>query len=211
MQDDVLYSALTVYETLFYAALLRMPSTTPRVEKQKRVKELITLLGMIIKWLALVLERVFGRHLNCGFSLLLQFTRLLTIGLEKCSQSTIGSGNALRGVSGGERRRVSIGVELVIDPAVLFLDEVRWSDCVIPVENRRSLHWNTKCDYQSMYAFSKSDSHYCCQSLYRQPQGLTQQLRYAYSKYWRTSPPWAVLLFPHYISHHHGCLKPWTR
>lgn len=88
MQDDVLYQALTVRETLAYAAALRMPSTIPQHEKKKRVEELITLLG-----------------------------------LEKCAQSTIGGGNAFRGISGGERRRVSIGVELVIDPAVLFLDE----------------------------------------------------------------------------------------
>lgn len=29
----------------------------------------------------------------------------------------------MRGVSGGERKRVNIGVELIADPAILFMDE----------------------------------------------------------------------------------------
>ncbi|XP_043701397.1 ABC transporter G family member 10 [Telopea speciosissima] len=44
------------------------------------------------------------------------------LGLERVSGSRIG-GDCSRGISGGEKRRVSIGVEVVHDPAVLLIDE----------------------------------------------------------------------------------------
>lgn len=44
------------------------------------------------------------------------------LGLAHCADSFVGD-NLHRGVSGGERKRVSIGVELVTAPRVLFLDE----------------------------------------------------------------------------------------
>ncbi|TKY49069.1 ABC transporter G family member 9 [Spatholobus suberectus] len=44
------------------------------------------------------------------------------LGLTKCKDSIVGS-PYLRGVSGGERKRVSIGQELLINPSLLFLDE----------------------------------------------------------------------------------------
>ncbi|KAJ7981704.1 ABC transporter-like protein [Quillaja saponaria] len=44
------------------------------------------------------------------------------LGLVKCKNSIIG-GPLLRGVSGGERKRVSIGQEMLINPSLLFLDE----------------------------------------------------------------------------------------
>ncbi|KAJ6724531.1 ABC TRANSPORTER G FAMILY MEMBER 28 [Salix viminalis] len=47
---------------------------------------------------------------------------LKELGLENVEDSRIGEGSSW-GISGGERRRVSIGVELVHDPAVVFIDE----------------------------------------------------------------------------------------
>lgn len=44
------------------------------------------------------------------------------LGLAHVSSNRIGD-ESIRGVSGGERRRVSIGVDVIHDPAVLFLDE----------------------------------------------------------------------------------------
>ncbi|CAN6879973.1 unnamed protein product [Brassica oleracea] len=44
------------------------------------------------------------------------------LGLDRCKNTIIG-GPFLRGVSGGERKRVSIGQEILINPSLLFLDE----------------------------------------------------------------------------------------
>jgi ABC-type multidrug transport system ATPase subunit len=42
--------------------------------------------------------------------------------LQKCQHTKIG-GHMIKGVSGGERKRTSIGVELITDPMLIFLDE----------------------------------------------------------------------------------------
>lgn len=42
--------------------------------------------------------------------------------LNKCQNTRIG-GPLVKGVSGGERKRTSIGVELITDPMMIFLDE----------------------------------------------------------------------------------------
>lgn len=44
------------------------------------------------------------------------------MGLQDVSESRIGS-NERRGISGGERRRLSIGLELIAAPSILILDE----------------------------------------------------------------------------------------
>ncbi|KAG8529412.1 uncharacterized protein KY384_006049 [Bacidia gigantensis] len=48
---------------------------------------------------------------------------ILELGLKDCADTKIGN-DAHRGCSGGERRRTSLGVQLLANPSVLFLDEV---------------------------------------------------------------------------------------
>uniref|UniRef100_A0A1D1YL65 ABC transporter G family member 22 n=1 Tax=Anthurium amnicola TaxID=1678845 RepID=A0A1D1YL65_9ARAE len=86
-QDDVLFAHLTVKETLTYAALLRLPRTLSRGQKEERAMDVI-----------------------------------YELGLERCQDTMIG-GSFVRGISGGERKRVCIGNEIIINPSLLFLDE----------------------------------------------------------------------------------------
>ena len=44
------------------------------------------------------------------------------LNLMKCGDTIIGD-NMVRGISGGERKRVSIASELLTDPSVILLDE----------------------------------------------------------------------------------------
>ena len=45
------------------------------------------------------------------------------LGLESCADQPIGGANIQREISGGQRRRVSIGHELLLDPDLVLLDE----------------------------------------------------------------------------------------
>ncbi|KAK9934845.1 hypothetical protein M0R45_021974 [Rubus argutus] len=47
---------------------------------------------------------------------------MVELGLTRCRDSVVG-GPLLRGVSGGERKRVSIGQEMLVNPSLLLLDE----------------------------------------------------------------------------------------
>lgn len=47
---------------------------------------------------------------------------IIKLGLKDCKNSYIGS-EFMKGISGGEKRRVSIGIQLLNDPKILFLDE----------------------------------------------------------------------------------------
>ncbi|CAH9117565.1 unnamed protein product [Cuscuta europaea] len=45
------------------------------------------------------------------------------LGLERCQDTMVGGSSFVRGVSGGERKRVCIGNEIILNPSLLFLDE----------------------------------------------------------------------------------------
>lgn len=45
-------------------------------------------------------------------------------GLGKCANTLIGDESlGIKGISGGEKRRLSVGMELIKDPLMIFLDE----------------------------------------------------------------------------------------
>ncbi|KAE8373975.1 P-loop containing nucleoside triphosphate hydrolase protein [Aspergillus bertholletiae] len=85
--DDSLMPALTVDETLLFAARLKLPSSMTDSEKRGRVSEVIA-----------------------------------KFGLEPCARRLVGS-TIMRGISGGEKRRLSIACEVLTMPQVLILDE----------------------------------------------------------------------------------------
>lgn len=86
-QEDTLMGTLTVYETVLYSALLRLPRDMSFEDKRLRTLETMHELGIL--------------------------------GIRN---SRVGESGA-RGISGGEKRRVSIACELVTSPSILFLDE----------------------------------------------------------------------------------------
>ncbi|GIW08609.1 MAG: ABC transporter ATP-binding protein [Dehalococcoidia bacterium] len=81
-QDDIIHRELPVIETLRYAAKLRLPRDTTAAEREERIAEVLS-----------------------------------DLGLEEQRN------NRVEELSGGQRKRVSMGVELLTRPSLFFLDE----------------------------------------------------------------------------------------
>lgn len=103
-QEDTLMSTLTVYETVLYSALLRLPRDMSLEAKKFRTLETMNELGI----LGIKDSRIGASGMSGRFPLFIQAD------LELAGQ---------RSISGGEKRRVSIACELVTSPSILFLDE----------------------------------------------------------------------------------------
>ncbi|MET0634471.1 MAG: FHA domain-containing protein [Chitinophagaceae bacterium] len=80
-QDDIVHGQLTVRQSLYYAAKIRLNGVSDELIEKKTA--------------------VLLKKLNIAFI----------------------SNNLISAISGGQRKRVSIAVELLSDPAILFLDE----------------------------------------------------------------------------------------
>ncbi|XP_047307029.1 ABC transporter G family member 25-like [Impatiens glandulifera] len=61
-------------------------------------------------------------HLSKTDKILTAETVMSELGLSKCENTIIGNA-FVRGISGGERKRVSIGQEMIVNPGLLLLDE----------------------------------------------------------------------------------------
>ncbi len=85
-QDDIIHRELTVEQTMFFCAKLRMPKETPKQMLQEKIMQVLLSLFDEDKTKAIYYKTVSS-------------------------------------LSGGERKRLSIAVELLTDPTILFLDE----------------------------------------------------------------------------------------
>ncbi|KAK8463710.1 hypothetical protein PHAVU_011G023000 [Phaseolus vulgaris] len=86
-QEDTMLGTLTVRETIYYSANLRLPGSMRKEEVNERIE------GTIME-----------------------------MGLQECADRLIGNWH-LRGISGGEKRRLSIALQILTRPTLLFLDE----------------------------------------------------------------------------------------
>ena len=94
-QDDLLLSNLTVEENLYIAARLKTSNTISNDTVQAIVIETMKELNLYH-----IRNSLVGDPLN------------------------LNGGTTQRGISGGERKRVAVGMELVVRPSILLLDEI---------------------------------------------------------------------------------------
>ena len=103
-QEDVLLTNLTVRETLMFTARLRISRAIHREIRDARRER-----GVVLKYGELLAERV--------------DQTIASLGLQKCKDTIIGDGFLKKGISGGEKKRVAVCMELLMNPSLILLDE----------------------------------------------------------------------------------------
>eukprot|EP00850_Spirogloea_muscicola_P021683 SM000258S09099 [mRNA] locus=s258:40817:44791:+ [translate_table: standard] len=114
-QEDIFYSQLTVRETLVMAAKLQLPKSMPEAFKDSYVDSLLQRLGLVRRQPDLLSE-LLPVLLHCSELMALRSTQV-------GAADTIVGDNKVRGISGGEKKRLSIACELIASPSVIFADE----------------------------------------------------------------------------------------
>ena len=96
-----------------YAAKLRLPSSVSVKSKEELVQGLIEELGLV---------KCAESELVCNIFVSV-FTNVFVVFFGVCVCADYVGSTMRRGISGGEKKRLSIACELIIDPSILFLDE----------------------------------------------------------------------------------------
>jgi ABC transport system ATP-binding/permease protein len=95
-QDDIMHTQLTVYEALYYTAKLRLPSGAKHAYIEKRIEAALRAVNL--------------------------YETATPANPVPVQQRLIGAPGR-KGISGGQRKRVNVAMELLSDPTVIFLDE----------------------------------------------------------------------------------------
>ena len=115
-QEDVILDTMTVREALTFAAQLKLPGSMSRAEKAQRALDVAELLNLQKSLDSVVgsalLRGISGGWWSQGRAGPLHNLPLTAAGSRMCHPS-----------AGGERRRLSLGMAAVTNPAILYLDE----------------------------------------------------------------------------------------
>ncbi|EFN53324.1 hypothetical protein CHLNCDRAFT_58610 [Chlorella variabilis] len=115
-QNDIHFGELTVTETLRFAALCQ--SSRTRVPAEKLLEEKEQELGIIPDPAVDTYMRAMGQGYRLAADIAVK-----ALGLEGCANTLVGN-SMIRGISGGQRKRVTSGEMLVGPSKVLFADEI---------------------------------------------------------------------------------------